>query len=121
VKAQYTLTLDRPGDFFNIAFEADSVQIMNYTPYELYLRVGDNWPQAGPLAWHHRVPPGTAATIPASARYFSASINVPKVINLLGDNVDQDASRVDLIFMRDETPQALTQLNSPAQYGQVWK
>jgi hypothetical protein len=121
MRAQYTLTLDRPADFFNIAFEADSIQIMNYTPYELYLRVGDNWPQAGPLAWHNRVPPGTMATVPAKGRYFSASIDVPKVVNVLADNVDLAASRVDLIFMQGEAAQTLTQLNSPAQYGLSWK
>lgn len=115
MRTQYTLSPQRQADVFNIAFYADTLQIINFTPYVLYLRIGDNI-TAGPTSYHNLIPPATAATIPCVANHFSAALAVGGSTGF----TTVLAQRVDFIFSAGEPVANLSQLTLSIQNGQVF-
>ena len=116
MRTQYTLTPIKQADVFNIAFYADTLQVINFTPYVLYLRIGDNI-TAGADSYHSLIPPATAATIPCYAKNFSAALAVGGSVGF----TTVLAQRADFIFTANELVPNLSQLTLSIQNGQVFR
>jgi hypothetical protein len=105
MRSQDTLDATVPAKSFNTAYEVDTVQILNWSPYAIYLRVGDNQ-AAGPGSYHYIVPRMTGMTIPCKARNFAAALAVtpwPIYPNTLNQ-------RADFFFTVDEVVPMLGQI-----------
>jgi hypothetical protein len=97
VKEQATLTQGGPNGFWNTAFVADTIQIINYTPDAVYLRIGDNV-AASPTSYHNIIPPMTTVTLPVNTKHFSGFLGPV----YLGGYTAPYAERVDIIWTAQE-------------------
>jgi hypothetical protein len=59
--------------YINLGFTPVALQVMNPSPYPVYLRLGDNLPSS-PTSYHYIIPPGQVLTLPTYDVHFSAAL-----------------------------------------------
>jgi hypothetical protein len=106
MKYQGTLDAGTLTGFWNLAFRADTIQVINFTPDLVYLRIGDNV-AASPTSYHNIIPPLTAVTLPVDAKSFSAAL-FPVYA---GGYATPYTERVDIIWTSAELTNNATQFS----------
>jgi hypothetical protein len=64
-RTQFSLSPANPTYYTSLGFDAVALVIINYTPSEVYVRVGDNL-AAGPTSYHYIVPAGLCLPVPVN-------------------------------------------------------
>lgn len=103
----------KPSDRWTLGWTADTLFCCNYTPWPVYLRVGDHQ-AANESSYHVLIPPASAQTIAVQTSVFSASLGVPVGAAFSAND------RVDLVWLAGETPPQANQFALLNQVQQIF-